>query len=221
MDGLYTKRNGWHNRKWVRHTFVIVVWQMMFEICGSKFGKVCPIREERKCHTEVVVAPVIWQLIITAHFLEIQSPLYQCTHYSFMNRLVVLCRHDDCLARSNVWCGRISRAWRISHALPLQGKLTWRRIVTYVQQYQKTVFGLYPLLYTVNSTKYFCELKLGKLISISIYNLGDCYQFVRLCDKPPKLPVSDPEMCLIIKMSKPNFLPESLILCPPFVRWWV
>ena len=157
MDGLYTKRNGWHNRKWVRHTFVRVVWQMMFEICGSKFGKVCPIREERKCHTEVVVAPVIWQLIITAHFLEIQSPLYQCTHYSFMNRLVVLCRHDDCLARSNVWCGRISRAWRISHALPLQGKLTWRRIVTYVQQYQKTVFGLYPLLYT----KYFCELKLG------------------------------------------------------------
>ena len=162
MDGLCTKRNGWHNRKWVRHTFVRVVWQMMFEICGSKFGKVCPIREERKCHTEVVVAPVIWQLIITAHFLEIQSPLYQCTHYSFMNRLVVLCRHDDCLARSNVWCGRISRAWRISHALPLQGKLTWRRIVTYVQQYQKTVFGLYPLLYTVNSTKYFCEeLKLG------------------------------------------------------------
>ena len=82
-------------------------------------------RRRRKCHTEVViVAPVIWQLIITAHFLEIQSPLVYTLLYSFMNRLVVLCRHDDCLARSNVWCGRISRAWRISHATTTAARLT-------------------------------------------------------------------------------------------------
>ena len=127
MDGLYSKRNGCGiiENEWDIH-FVRVVWQMMFEICGSKFGKVCPIREERrKCHTEVViVAPVIWQLIITAHFLEIQSPLVYTLLYSFMNRLVVLCRHDDCLARSNVWCGRISRAWRISHATTTAARLT-------------------------------------------------------------------------------------------------
>ena len=49
MDGLYSKRNGCGiiENEWDIH-FVRVVWQMMFEICGSKFGKVCPIREEEK-----------------------------------------------------------------------------------------------------------------------------------------------------------------------------
>ena len=92
---------------------------------GPNSAKFVQLGRRRKCHTEVViVAPVIWQLIITAHFLEIQSPLVYTLLYSFMNRLVVLCRHDDCLARSNVWCGRISRAWRISHATTTAARLT-------------------------------------------------------------------------------------------------
>ena len=57
--------------------------------------------------------------------------------YLVMNRLAVLCGHDDCLARSNVWCGRNLR-YQISHALrqvlwlQTRGKLTQEAIVTYL-----------------------------------------------------------------------------------------
>ena len=76
-------------------------------------------------------------LFFTGHLTTHPCSWLISWRYLVMNRLAVLCGHDDCLARSNVWCGRNLR-YQISHALrqvlwlQTRGKLTQEAIVTYL-----------------------------------------------------------------------------------------